>query len=84
MEYCTGKQRKIYTKGKSDRPEANKYNFGKYRDFLERASQSTSPAHNRKWEEEFYKARLEPTVTMLLDKTTRLGEDFSNCHHTKN
>ena len=49
----------------------------KFRDLLERASQSASPAHNRKWEGEFHKMIMGPTVTMLLTKATRLEEELS-------
>ena len=47
-----------------------------FRELLERASRSTSPAHNRKWEGEFYKTIIKLTVTMLLVEAIRLGEDF--------
>ena len=83
MEYYTGNPRKFILTKKGT-PGKKIFFMQKYRDLLEKAPQSTSPAHNCKWEGEFQKTIMRPTVTMLLARATRLGEDFFNYPHIKN
>ena len=67
MEYCIGNPRKFIQTEKGTRGKEIFF-MEKYRDLLERASHSISPAHNRKWEGKFHKTIMGPKVTMLLGK----------------
>ena len=59
MEYCTLGQEKLIQTEKGTRGKKKiMENCG---DLLESASQSTSPAHNRKWKEEFH-------TTIILER----------------